>query len=342
MKNIEIRNQTENTVDIYVLGVIGETFSASEFIYQMNYFKDYSINIHIFSPGGLAFEALAVYDFVKGQGIKGTVYIYGLAGSAATIISSAFDKVLIGENSKFFIHHAYGGSDKGLADVNETIVNIYKNKTGLRKDTIIKLMKAGDDGDFMNAAKAKELGFVNGIFKEDSINNEFEDAYKIAANFDINNYKNKYMENNTFLDKVLARINEGFVTKSAYEELSNEFNALKEEQKKFDDEKKDFENTIVNLTETIATKEKEAQEIQNNLTTANATIEAMKEEKQVLTDIVKEKEIEIENLKAEIEELKKEPVSTTVIATATNSNATATPVFSSAREQKRKFLLGNK
>lgn len=340
MKQIEIRNQTSDTVDIYVLGVIGETFTAAEFISTVSYYKDYSINIHIFSPGGLAFEALAVYDFIKGFGVKGTVYIYGLAGSAATIISSAFDNVMIGENSKFYIHNAYGGTDKGLADINDTITNIYKNKTGLRSDTIRNLMKAGDEGDFMNAKKAKELGFVNGIFKEDSINNEFQEVYNIAANYDINQYKLKHipMEEKSFLDKILNRINEGFVTKVAHEELQNQFNELKEEQKKYDSEKQDYENTIVSLTEQVATSQNEieakvAEATVLKAATATATAKAIEVETELTTA-----QAEIENLKAKIIELEKQPVAKIVTERTPYTEAKV----KTAREIKQEFLLGKK
>ena len=63
--------------DLFVTGDIGFDFRAEDFIQQLNLLKDGDVTVHIFSPGGSVFDALAVYDFIKGQGIDISVRISG-------------------------------------------------------------------------------------------------------------------------------------------------------------------------------------------------------------------------------------------------------------------------
>ena len=182
--------------DLFVTGDIGFDFRAEDFIQQLNLLKDGDVTVHIFSPGGSVFDALAVYDFIKGQGIDISVRISGLAGSAATVIASASNDVSIGQNSFYFVHNAFipGGAssehDQDVVDnINERLVDIYKSKTGMDKRAVRKLLAEGDEGRFLTAEEAKQLGFADRVTIE----------AKVAAN--IEDYKSKYLNTMTDNDK---------------------------------------------------------------------------------------------------------------------------------------------
>jgi len=156
---------------ITVTGNIGENVRAEDLINFLRYFGAEDILIEIFSFGGDAFHALAIYDFITTNGVKVEARIYGLCGSAATIISCAAQKAGIGENSFFFIHNAFnrftGEADETAQQVSERFVEIYAKKTKLDRRRIRRMMKDGDETQAVIGAKeALELGFVDKILKE--------------------------------------------------------------------------------------------------------------------------------------------------------------------------------
>ena len=182
------RDEDSKTLEITVSGYIGYDFSAASVITAIsNWYKDYHIKLNIFSGGGSYLEALALYEYFKDVGVNSTAYIYGLAGSAATIIATACQEIHIGENSEYFIHRAQSVSgdatQKEMDYANETIVSIYRKKTGLSAARIKSLLDKGDEGEIITAQEAKELGLVDNVFKTTSkkvTNNKIESiaAYK--------------------------------------------------------------------------------------------------------------------------------------------------------------------
>lgn len=99
-----------------------------------------------------------------------TVKIDGIAASAASVIAMAGNKVLMSPVSMLMIHNpmtvAMGDSAEMqkaiemLSEVKESIMNAYEIKTGMSRAKISHLM---DAETWMNANKAVELGFADGI-----------------------------------------------------------------------------------------------------------------------------------------------------------------------------------
>ena len=106
---------------------------------------------------------------------KVTVYIDGLAASAASVIAMAGDEVLMSPVAMMMIHNpatmAFGDHDDMkkaidmLDEVKESIINAYEIKSGLSRDKLSKLM---DNETWMNANKAVELGLADGIIEKES------------------------------------------------------------------------------------------------------------------------------------------------------------------------------
>ena len=130
------------------------------------------ITVWINSPGGDCVAAAQIYNMLMEYKGNVTVKIDGLAASAASVIAMAGSKVLMSPVSMLMIHNpstvAFG--DKGefqkaidmLNEVKESIINAYEIKTGLSRVQISHLM---DDESWMNANKAVELGFADGILE---------------------------------------------------------------------------------------------------------------------------------------------------------------------------------
>ena len=99
-----------------------------------------------------------------------TVKIDSIAASAASVVAMAGDRVLMSPTGMLMIHDpstiAMGNSEDMrkaidvLNEVKESIINAYTAKTGLSHARIANLMS---NETWMNAKKAVELGFADGI-----------------------------------------------------------------------------------------------------------------------------------------------------------------------------------
>jgi len=103
-----------------------------------------------------------------------TVKIDSLAASAASVIAMAGDEVLISPTGMLMIHNPstvamgdHGDLEKAIDMLNEvknSIINAYQEKTGLSRNKLSKLM---EDETWMDANKAVEFGFADGVITRD-------------------------------------------------------------------------------------------------------------------------------------------------------------------------------
>ena len=101
---------------------------------------------------------------------KVTVKIDGIAASAASVVAMAGDETLIAPTAMMMIHDPSTSAIGNKADmekaielleeVKESIINAYETKSHLSRNKIAKLMS---DETWLNAKKAHEMGFVDGI-----------------------------------------------------------------------------------------------------------------------------------------------------------------------------------
>jgi len=114
--------------------------------------------------------AAQIYNMLINYKGNVTVKIDGMAASAASVIAMAGTKILMSPVSMLMIHNpatiAWGDSAEMqkaismLDEVKESIINAYEVKTGLSRAKLSHLM---DSECWMNANKAMELGFADGI-----------------------------------------------------------------------------------------------------------------------------------------------------------------------------------
>ena len=132
------------------------------------------ITVWLHSPGGDCVAAAQIYNMLMDYKGSVTVKIDGIAASAASVIAMAGTKVLMSPVSTMFIHNpmtvALGNSDEMqkaiemLHEVKESIINAYEIKTGLSRAKLSRLM---DAETWMDANKAVELGFADGILQRE-------------------------------------------------------------------------------------------------------------------------------------------------------------------------------
>lgn len=139
------------------------------------------ITVWINSPGGDCVAAAQIYNLLMDYKGNVTVKIDGIAASAASVIAMAGTKVLMSPVSMLMIHNpmtvAMGNTDEMqkaiemLSSVKDSIINAYEIKTNLSRAKLSHLM---DAETWMDANKAVELGFADGILQRDSIPADME------------------------------------------------------------------------------------------------------------------------------------------------------------------------
>jgi len=172
------RDETAGERVLYFDGEISEeTWWGDEVTPKMfrdELFKDIGdITIWLNSPGGDCVAASQIYAMLMDYPHSVTVKIDGIAASAASVIAMAGTKVLMAPTALMMIHNpltiAIGDSEEMrkaidmLAEVKESIVNAYQIKTSQSRAKISHLM---DAETWMNANKAIELGFADGILED--------------------------------------------------------------------------------------------------------------------------------------------------------------------------------
>ena len=199
-----VKNEEEKTAELILYGSIGsdeywDDISDKVFKQDIENLGDVeNITLHINSPGGSVFSAVAIANTLKNHKAKITANIDGLAASAATIVTSACDTVKMPKNALFMVHNpitfAYGNNQdmqktlEMLNKVKNSIIETYLNKAKTDKETLSELM---DNETWMSAEEAKEYGFVDEILDENVEKEVVEN--KLIINdmaFDISRFKN--------------------------------------------------------------------------------------------------------------------------------------------------------
>ena len=152
------------------------------------------------SPGGDCIAASQIYTMLMDYTGHVTVKIDGIAASAASVIAMAGTEVLMSPTSLLMIHNpltiAIGDSEEMqkaidmLGEVKESIINAYELKTGLSRAKLAHLM---DAETWMNANKAIELGFADGVLTDEkkSVSSKDEVSFAFSRRAVTNSLLNK-------------------------------------------------------------------------------------------------------------------------------------------------------
>ncbi|MCM1362599.1 MAG: Clp protease ClpP [Clostridiales bacterium] len=182
-----VKNEDTSETELYFEGPISDcTWLGDEITPAM--FRDEltkvsgNLTVWINSPGGDCISASQIYTMLRSHKGKVTVKIDGIAASAASVVTMSGDETMISPTGYLMIHNpmtlASGNKsemEKAIAlldEIKEGIINAYVRKTGLSRNKISKLM---DDETWLNAEKALQLGFVDGILFDEKRSQESEE-----------------------------------------------------------------------------------------------------------------------------------------------------------------------
>ena len=131
------------------------------------------IAVRINSPGGDAFEGIAIHSLLTSQGKPVEVCVDGIAASSASIIAMAGGKRTMGPSSMLMIHNAWCGCVGNAAElrkmagtldkIDESIAQAYVGRTGKKLDEVIALM---NDETWLSAQDCIEHGFATDILEQ--------------------------------------------------------------------------------------------------------------------------------------------------------------------------------
>jgi len=178
-----VNSADDEIPEILIYDMIGTDFwgdgiSPKDFVNEINKIeKTHSkLNLRINSPGGFIHDGFTIYNAIKQSSLKTTVYVDGLAASAAAFIAMAGDTILVPEASEIMIHNAWGYVLGGAGDMkkesvhlvglDKTIANIFSDRTGIEYKEIVKMMK---DETWMDGEKAVDLGFADALIEESKV-----------------------------------------------------------------------------------------------------------------------------------------------------------------------------
>lgn len=134
--------EDDDSADVYLYDAIDSWYgvNASEFVRELAALDVSQINLYINSPGGSVYDGLAILNAVRRHKANVTVYVDGLAASAASFIAMGGDEIVMGRNSELMIHDAWGICIGPAADmhdlgdkldkISDNLASIYAEKAG--------------------------------------------------------------------------------------------------------------------------------------------------------------------------------------------------------------------
>ena len=162
--------------------------SAKGFLAELGALPDDApIDLRLNSPGGSVFDAVAIHNALARHAGSVTVWIDGIAASAASYVAMAGDEIVIPENAFVMIHDPSGlvvGTAADMRDMAGTLDKIaasmirgYAARSGRPEDEIAALMAAET---WFDAKDALEAGLAT----------RMAEPVRIAARFDIARFRN--------------------------------------------------------------------------------------------------------------------------------------------------------
>lgn len=150
--------------------------SAKEFAATLDALPSHvnTIELLINSPGGDAFDGVAIVNVMRAHPARTVAVVQGIAASAASFIACAADETVMSPNSQMMIHDAWGVSvgnaDDMLAfgalldQLSGNLADIYAAKSGKSTDDMRALMKAET---WLTATAAVEAGLADRVIDAD-------------------------------------------------------------------------------------------------------------------------------------------------------------------------------
>lgn len=162
--------------------------SAKGFLAEFGALPDEApIDLRLNSPGGSVFDAVAIYNALSRHSGTVTVWIDGIAASAASYIAMAGDEIVMPENAFLMIHDPSGLVMGTAADMREMAGTLDKIAAGMTRGYAA---RSGKSEDEIAALMAAETWFDAADALDAGLATRLAEPVRIAAAFDIGRFRN--------------------------------------------------------------------------------------------------------------------------------------------------------
>lgn len=173
----EITNEDDSNITIAIRGVVGDYFEENDHatvVAKLEANPTKNVTLRVNSMGGSVFDGFGIANALLAHEGEVTAIIEGVAYSAASFLVLAADKVVAFKASTYGIHRSltltYGNQVEHQATIerlnaiDEILIELYVEKTGLPEAEIIDLIDGTADGTMLKAVDAHAKGFVDEIY----------------------------------------------------------------------------------------------------------------------------------------------------------------------------------
>jgi ATP-dependent Clp protease protease subunit len=171
-RGLSLAAKKEESNEISILSEIGPSdwggMDAKTVKQRLDAIGKKDVVVQLNTPGGDAFEGIAIYNLLREHKGKVFINVLGLAASAGSIIAMAGDQIRMAEASQMMIHSSWGlvaGNKNDLRDfaatldgLDSSIAQLYANRTGLPIEKVKAMM---DAETWMSADQAVEHRFAD-------------------------------------------------------------------------------------------------------------------------------------------------------------------------------------
>jgi ATP-dependent Clp protease protease subunit len=186
-----------DTIELSMMDIVGQDFWTGGGITSKAVQRELSANpnaktikILLNSPGGDAFEGLAIQSLLKRHGARVEVEIVGMAASAASIIAMAGDEISMHEGALMMIHEPWTFTVGNAAEmrtaadfldkVNSSGLDVYTTRTGRDRDDVAEMLAAET---WMTASEAVDAKFATAVIKQPKASEKTTKARSAAQAF---------------------------------------------------------------------------------------------------------------------------------------------------------------
>lgn len=129
------------TADVWIYDEIAfYAVSAQKFVQDLAKITAPRITLHLNTPGGDVFDAIAIYNALRSHPAVVTTRVEGIAASAGSLIAMAGERILMAPHATIMIHDAWGATIGNAADhrkqadvldkISDEIASVYAERAG--------------------------------------------------------------------------------------------------------------------------------------------------------------------------------------------------------------------
>lgn len=174
------KSTDKKKADLYLYDIIGDSWdgtTARQFAQDLAALGSIDeLNIFMNSPGGVVIDGLAIYNTLVRHKATKNVFVDGLAGSIASLVALAGDKIVTAKNASWMIHNPYMFVSGDAAELRhwaqrldslrDTILGAYVDRSG-GKATEKQFGAWMDEEKWFTAAEALDAGLTDEVSEKE-------------------------------------------------------------------------------------------------------------------------------------------------------------------------------